>query len=209
MEQLVAVGRTELRLSAHDLRIGMLLLDNVLLELLLAHEALIADNAGVWLAYAVHKMMHIAILGATELLATDLAAVVLLAAMAQQMLQQVDRIRERRLAVLALEVAQLRMLRLDVILQQTFALEAALALAALEVRLVLVYGQQMGAPIGTLCKAGAAQGAFVWPLAGMDTLVLLQTLTAGERLAAIRAAQAVRACNCGNCNCKSYKLHCG
>lgn len=107
LEQLVAVGRTELRLETHDLWVAVTADLDVLQELLLAHEFLATHLAGIWLPLAVDKVMNVAILGATELFAADLAAEVLGACVAQQMLLQVYGVTKGGLTVLAMQIAQL------------------------------------------------------------------------------------------------------
>lgn len=118
---------------------------NVILELLLTHEALVTDDADIGLPNAVHEVMNVAILGSTELLATDLAAVFLFTGVAEHMLHHIYRADERRLTELAFHIPHLSVLRLNVVSQQSPSFKAALALVALEAHLILVGGQQVTA----------------------------------------------------------------
>lgn len=160
----------------------------VLLELLLTHEVLVADNAGIGLPNAVHEVMNVAIFGSTELLATDHAAVVLFTGVAEHMLHHIDRADECCLTELAFHISHLSVLRLDVVSQQAPAFKAALALVALKARPIFVGGQQVTAQVGALRKGCMTLVTLVGSLARVHTLVILQPLAPTERLPTIPAA---------------------
>lgn len=162
---------------------------DVLQELPLAHEFLATDLAGIWLPLAVHKVMNVAILGATELLAADLAAEVLGACVAQQMLLQVNGITEGGLTVFAVQIAQLHVHRLDMIVQQSLPLEAALACVALVVGPVKVRDIHVCAPVGALGKGRVADFTLVGPFSGMDAFVLDHLDATVAHLIAVRAGE--------------------
>lgn len=161
----------------------------VLQQLLLAHKLLATDLTGIRLTLAVHKVMDIAILGSAELFAADLATVVFGARVAQQMLLQANGITECGLALLAMQIAQFRMHRFDMVVQQTLPLEAAQAYVALEAGPVQVGRVHVGAIIGTLGEARLAEVTLIGSFAGVNALVFHQLDASIAYLIAVRAGE--------------------